>query len=75
MCAFSAKLLKLNDSCVRGGIVHELAHIVLDHYSAAVQEMQRRGALEDEADQKCCEWGFEFEISSIRGRLKASSQI
>jgi hypothetical protein len=74
-CDFPEKLLALTDVCVTAGIVHELAHIALDHYSAEIQASTTCAQREDQADSKCIEWGFSFEIETIRGYLKTKNQI
>lgn len=75
LCVFSEELLKLNDSSVRGTISHELAHIILGHYKAEVQEMQTRAAMEGSADRLAEAWGFSYEILKIREYLQSKPQI
>jgi hypothetical protein len=74
-CYFSDRLLQKSDSIVRGAIAHELSHIISRHYEDEVQQLQTVGAMEDEADQRAIEWGFEFEIRAVRGSLKSVSPI
>jgi hypothetical protein len=69
-CAFSERLLNLSDTCVRGGIIHELSHIVLGHYSREAQSLSLKSELENQANEKAVSMGFEYEILKINECLK-----
>jgi hypothetical protein len=64
----------MNWSQRRACVSHELAHLILGHLSRpfSLDDPYRR-ELEGEADQLCCDWGFQEEITSVRKYLKERS--
>ena len=62
--------LSLDDDVKTGVIAHELAHFSLGHIDA--QDDEEASALEDEADNKTGEWGFERQVHRMRDAITSA---